>query len=72
MNIFKIIAATLLIFFGLIKNAFAYLEPGTISMIINFFIAIIAGIATYISFFWSKFKKLFKKKQDIKSEKNEN
>ena len=72
MNIFKIIAATLLIFFGLIKNAFAYLEPGTISMIINFFILYNCRYCNLHIFLLVKVQKLFKKKQDIKSEKNEN
>ena len=45
-------------------NAHAYLDPGTFSIIINFLIAIIAAVGTYISLFWSKIKKIFKKKKD--------
>ena len=39
-------------------KAYAYLDPGFFSIIINFFIALIAGAAAYVSLFWSKIKNL--------------
>ena len=46
-------------------KAYAYLDPGFFSMIINFFIALIAGAAAYVSLFWSKIKKIFNMKKKV-------
>ena len=59
-------------FFLLIStvNSYAYLDPGTGSMIITAIAAAIASVATFISFYWNKIKNLFKKnKENDKSEK---
>ena len=50
------------------KSAFAYLDPGTFTIIINFLIALFAGIVAYVTMFWAKmksfFSKIFKNKKD--------
>ena len=40
--------------------AFAYLDPGTGSIILQAIIAFIAGIIAYMSFFWLKLKNTIK------------
>ena len=58
---------TILIFFGMTKQAFAYLDPGTGSIILQ----AIAGALVGISLFWSSLK--FKVKSFFNSKKeNEN
>ena len=42
--------------------AFAYLDPGTGSIILQAIIAFIAGIIAYMSFFWLKLKMKLRKK----------
>jgi len=39
--------------------AYAYLEPGTLTMILQFIIAAIAGIVSYVTFYYHKVKKFF-------------
>ena len=70
-NSFLPITVILLIFGHFsISNAYAYLDPGTGSIILQTIMALfVAGIAT-ISIWWQKFKNLFnkifrKKKLDI-------
>lgn len=51
-------------------NSYAYLDPGTGSMIIAAIAAAIASVATFISFYWNKLKNFFKKnKENDKNEK---
>ena len=49
-------------------NAYAYLDPGTGSIILQALIAATALVGSYLGFYWRKvkdfFKKLFKKKLD--------
>ena len=49
-------------------NAYAYLDPGTGSIILQAIFGLIAAIGAYITLFWRKFKdlirKIFKKKRD--------
>ncbi len=73
MLVIKFSLLVMIILSSSIINANAYLDPGTFSIIINFFIALAAGIAAYISLFWSKIKNIFKKKKDVnKNGKKEN
>lgn len=63
---------TIIFFFILIStvDSYAYLDPGTGSMIITAIAAVIASVATFVSFYWNKLKNFFKKKkEDHKSEK---
>ena len=58
----------LLIFNSLIfNNAYAYLDPGTGSIILQAILGAIAAGFSYCAFYWNKvknfFKKLFKKKE---------
>ena len=59
----KKIYLSLIIYIGLTSNAFAYLDPGTGSVILS---AIIAGLVTikiYWNIFIEKIKKIFNKKK---------
>ena len=38
------------------KSAHAYLDPGTFTIVVNFIIALFAGIIAYITMFWIKIK----------------
>tara|TARA_S200000501_G_C20612080_1_gene650758 strand:- start:28 stop:231 length:204 start_codon:yes stop_codon:yes gene_type:complete len=51
--------------------AYAYLDPGIGSLLIQGLIAAIAAVTTYCSIYWKKIKDFFsnKKKQDEKKEK---
>ena len=51
------------------SSAYAYLDPGTFSLIINFFIALIAGVSTYSLLFWNKIKSFFIKKKNNENNK---
>ena len=57
------------------EDAFAYLDPGTGSIILQAIMGFLAASITAISIYWSKFKslisKLFKKKKEEKSNSNE-
>jgi hypothetical protein len=50
------------------NNAYAYLDPGTGSIILQAIFGLIAAIGAYITLFWRKFKdlirKILKKKKD--------
>lgn len=61
MKLYSLIVIT---FLSSTLNAYAYLDPGTFSIIVNFFIAVIAGIGTYIALFWNKIKNFFNKKNN--------
>ena len=56
MNFKKILL--IFIFFLPSVNAYAYLDPGTGSMIIQALLGILAAIGAYITLFWRKFKNL--------------
>lgn len=61
----KKIYLSLIIYFGLISNAFAYLDPGTGSVILSAIVAALVTIKTYWRLLIDKFKKFFKiKKKD--------
>lgn len=53
------------IYFILINKSYAYIDPGTGSMILQAILGFIAAALATLSFYWSKFKtfinKLFKK-----------
>lgn len=61
-----------LIYFTYIPHAYAYLDPGTGSIILQAILGFIAAAAATASFYWNKvklfFSKLFKKDQKEKSE----
>ena len=57
----KIILISFLFNFLYIKNAFAYLDPGTGSIILQALLGAIAAGASYCAFYWNKVKNLFKK-----------
>ena len=63
----KIILFLLIYNSVLTNNAYAYLDPGTGSIILQAILGAIAAGFSYCAFYWNKvknfFKKLFKKKE---------
>ena len=66
------IIISFIVYFSFIAKSFAYIDPGTGSIILQALMGLIAATIATISFYWSKFKmiicKLFKK--DKKGDKN--
>ena len=62
----KIVFIILLINFFFINNAFAYLDPGTGSIILQAILGAIAAAASYCAFYWNKVKNFFKKNNSKK------
>lgn len=57
----------LIIFFSSSAPAFAYLDPGTGSMLLQGLIGTIAAVATAGSLYWHRIKMFFSKKTDPKN-----
>ena len=72
----KTINQTILILYIILlpSNAYAYLDPGTGSIILQAILGFIAAAIASISVYWTKFKmlinKIFKKKRRRKFKKN--
>lgn len=49
------------------QNAYAYIDPGIGSMLLQSLLVIFAAIATFFSVFWSKIKNFFSKKKENKN-----
>ena len=52
------------------EKSYAYLDPGTGSLILQSILAFIAAIGAGISIYWNNFKLLFKKKNKNTKETN--
>ncbi len=67
----KLIALIIIIFFNT-SNAYAYLDPGSGSILVQALLFILAGFGTFFVFSKNKikslFNKLFKKKQKTKNQ----
>ena len=67
----KLTALIIIIFFNF-GNAYAYLDPGSASILVQVLLFILAGIGTFYAFFKNKikslFNKLFKKKQKTQNQ----
>ena len=65
----KLILHSLLIYFLSINNGFAYLDPGTGSIILQAILGAIAACFSYCVFYWNKVKnfflRVFKKKKKM-------
>jgi len=59
-----------IMYFGFQVNAYAYLDPGTGSIILQAIIAAIALVGSYVGFYWRKVKEFFKRLSKKKSDKN--
>ena len=53
----------------IVTNAYAYLDPGTGSIILQAILGAIAAGVSYCTFYWNKVKNFFKK-NNSKKEKN--
>ena len=58
---FKKLLIIIVAFFMQSVNAYAYLDPGTGSLIIQAILGLLAAIGAYITLFWRKFKNLIRK-----------
>ena len=65
----KIFNLILIFNFFEVKNAYAYLDPGTGSIILQAILGAIAAGVSYCAFYWNKVKNFFKK-NNSKKEKN--
>tara|TARA_Y100000590_G_scaffold279950_1_gene314474 strand:- start:336 stop:542 length:207 start_codon:yes stop_codon:yes gene_type:complete len=63
----KFLLILFFVYLNLINNAFAYLDPGTGSIILQAILGAIAAGFSYCVFYWNKvknfFKRIFKKKE---------
>lgn len=59
----KLIISTIL-FLMVNSNAYAYIDPGLGSIILQAIIAMIAGSSLIIKIYWKKIKDFFKKKKN--------
>ena len=69
-KIFGIAAALYILFFVLPNEAYAYLDPGTGSMVIQVIIATFAAIACTFKIWYSKIKGIFTKNKDNETDAN--
>lgn len=58
----KILITSLILVTFINNNAYAYLDPGTGSIILQTILGAIAAGTTLISIYWAKIKNFFKKK----------
>jgi len=62
MKLFKLFINIFIIFFFIIQtNSFAYLDPGTGSNLLQILLALFAGVASFLGFYWRRFTSYFKK-----------
>ena len=64
----KILITSFVFTIFLINKAFAYLDPGTGSIILQALVGAIAAGATYCSMYWQKIKNFFNKKDKTDKE----
>jgi len=57
---------TTVVFFLITHNSYAYIDPGSGSMIVQVIIAAILGTITAIKIYWHKIKKIFSRNIDNK------
>ena len=57
----KLLILLLTIYFSFITKSYAYLDPGTGSIILQAILGFIAAAITTLSFYWNKVKTLFSK-----------
>ena len=69
----KTLYSIIVIFIFSINPAFAYLDPGTGSIILQAILGFVAAVLAYFSFYWNKVKIFFSKllKKNKKNEKDE-
>lgn len=70
-SIMKKLFLLLAIFLLLSTNAYAYLDPGTGSMILQSLIAIFVIAGSTVGIFWQKIKSMFSKSKEDKTDKPE-
>ena len=72
--LFKYFIVVTLVFFSHFANAYAYLDPGTGSIILQAILGVLAAMSAGFLYYWTKVKKfflnLFTKKPDDKKSDN--
>ena len=68
----KIFLTFLIYYFTAESNAYAYLDPATGSIIIQYIVAGLVACMAFMKNFWVKFKYFFNKKNKIQKNKEEN
>ena len=68
----KIFLTFLIYYFTAESNAYAYLDPATGSIIVQYIVAGLAACMAFMKNFWVKFKYFFNKKIKSKKNKEEN
>ena len=68
----KIFLTFVIYYFTAESNAYAYLDPATGSIIIQYIVAGLVACMTFMKNFWVKFKYFFNKKIKSKKNKEEN
>tara|TARA_B100000780_G_C21045643_1_gene419748 strand:+ start:154 stop:360 length:207 start_codon:yes stop_codon:yes gene_type:complete len=66
----KLIITSLFLILFINNKAFAYLDPGTGSIILQSLLGAIAAGVTYCSIYWQKIKNFFNKKPKKEDKKN--
>jgi|TARA_B110000438_G_C15392689_1_gene469766 hypothetical protein len=62
---FQILSIVLLALFGIhIQSAYAYIDPGTGSMVIQVLIGTLVGLGIAIKVYWYKLKEKFMRKKE--------
>ena len=68
-----IIIFSLFLVFGINSPAFAYMDPGAGSMILQALLGGIAGVAVVLKIYWYKFKSIFHRRAEgVGSENDDN
>ena len=55
-----LVVSTILVVFGFESSAWAYLDPGTGSMVLQLLLGGIAGVVVILKLYWSRFVGLFR------------
>ena len=66
----KIIIFLFLFFFGLTSSSYAYLDPGSVNIVLQFFALVLTGIITGWLFLKNYIKKIFNKIFKTKNKKD--
>ena len=62
---FQILSIVLLALFGIhIQSAYAYIDPGTGSMVVQVLIGALVGLSIAIKVYWYKLKEKFMRKKE--------
>ncbi len=67
----KLFSTILFINFFFINNAYAYIDPGSGSIILQALLGALAAAGATVSIYWNKIKNLFKRNKKLEKDKKE-